>query len=605
MCGIVGVTGNNDATNILLDGLQQLEYRGYDSAGIYVNDQNGKDFLVKEKVRISDLRAEVGPEVKGSTGIGHTRWATHGVPSKVNAHPHVSANGRFFLVHNGVIGNFAQLRDEYLQDVTLVSSTDTEVIVQLIGKFSDEGLDTEAAFKKVLGLVDESSSYSFLLMDKEEPDTLFVAKNKSPLLIGVGDGFNVVCSDAIAMLSQTHDFIELVDGEIVIVKPDSITIKDPEGNVINREPFHVDTDPAAAQKGAYPYYMLKEIDEQPGVMRNLVQHYVAEDGSINIDKELLDALEAADRLYIVAAGTSYHAGLVGKELFEKLANIPTEVHVASEFAYNPPLLSEKPFFIFLTQSGETADSRQVLVKANEMGIPSLTVTNVPGSTLSREADMTMLLHAGPEIAVASTKAYTAQIAALAFLAKAVGEANGNEKAKAFDLVHELSIVAQSIESTLSEKEVIDEKVRGLLETTRNAFYIGRGQDYYVAMEASLKLKEISYIQCEGFAAGELKHGTIALIEEGTPVIALLSDPVLASHTRGNIQEVAARGAHVLTIAEENVAKETDDLVLTAVHPYLSPISMVVPTQLVAYFATLHRGLDVDKPRNLAKSVTVE
>ena len=309
MCGIVGVTGNNDATNILLDGLQQLEYRGYDSAGIYVNDQNGKDFLVKEKGRISDLRAEVGPEVKGSTGIGHTRWATHGIPSKVNAHPHVSANGRFFLVHNGVIGNFAQLRDEYLQDVTLVSSTDTEVIVQLIGKFSDEGLDTEAAFKKVLGLVDESSSYSFLLMDKEEPDTLFVAKNKSPLLIGVGDGFNVVCSDAIAMLSQTHDFIELVDGEIVIVKPDSITIKDPEGNVINREPFHVDTDPAAAQKGAYPYYMLKEIDEQPGVMRNLVQHYVAEDGSINIDKELLDALEKADRLYIVAAGTSYHAGI--------------------------------------------------------------------------------------------------------------------------------------------------------------------------------------------------------------------------------------------------------------------------------------------------------
>ena len=270
-----------------------------------------------------------------------------------------------------------------------------------------------------------------------------------------------------------------------------------------------------------------------------------------------------------------------------------------------PLLSKKPLFVFISQSGETADSRQVLVKANELGIPSLTVTNVPGSTLSREADHTMLLHAGPEIAVASTKAYTAQISALAFLAKAVGEANGNEKAKAFDLVHELSLVAQSIESTLSEKEVIDEKVAALLAETRNAFYIGRGQDYYVAMEASLKLKEISYIQCEGFAAGELKHGTIALIEDGTPVIALLSDAVLASHTRGNIQEVAARGAKVLTIAEENVAKEGDDIVLNNVHPYLSPISMVVPTQLIAYFATLHRGLDVDKPRNLAKSVTVE
>jgi len=317
------------------------------------------------------------------------------------------------------------------------------------------------------------------------------------------------------------------------------------------------------------------------------------------------SVQEADRIYILAAGTSYNAGFASKAMFEKLTDTPVEIGVASEWGYNIPLLSKKPMFVLLSQSGEKADSRQVLVKANEMGIPSLTVTNVPGSTLSREATYTMLLHAGPEIAVASTKAYTAQIAALAFLAKAVGEANGNEKAKAFDLVHELSLVAQSIESTLSEKEVIDEKVAALLAETRNAFYIGRGQDYYVAMEASLKLKEISYIQCEGFAAGELKHGTIALIEDGTPVIALLSDAVLASHTRGNIQEVAARGAKVLTIAEENVAKEGDDIVLNNVHPYLSPISMVVPTQLIAYFATLHRGLDVDKPRNLAKSVTVE
>ena len=605
MCGIVGVTGNNDATNILLDGLQQLEYRGYDSAGIYVNDQNGKDFLVKEKGRISDLRAEVGPEVKGSTGIGHTRWATHGVPSKVNAHPHVSANGRFFLVHNGVIGNFAQLRDEYLQDVTLVSSTDTEVIVQLIGKFSDEGLDTEAAFKKVLGLVDESSSYSFLLMDKEEPDTLFVAKNKSPLLIGVGDGFNVVCSDAIAMLSQTHDFIELVDGEIVIVKPDSITIKDPEGNVINREPFHVDTDPAAAQKGAYPYYMLKEIDEQPGVMRNLVQHYVAEDGSINIDKELLDALEVADRLYIVAAGTSYHAGLVGKELFEKLANIPTEVHVASEFAYNPPLLSEKPFFIFLTQSGETADSRQVLTQVNAQGYPSLTITNVQNSTLDREATYTLLLYAGPEIAVASTKAYTAQIALEAILVKAYGEAKNIDKVKEFDVAAELTKVANGMQELVDEKGTVEKIAKDMLATTRNAFYIGRGIDYDVAQEAALKLKEVSYIQTEGFASGELKHGTIALIEEGTPVVAIITDPKIATHTRSNAQEVLARGANVLFIASRDVAQEGDQVVLPEVTPLLSPLLAIIPAQLLAYYASIQRGYDVDKPRNLAKSVTVE
>lgn len=605
MCGIVGVTGNSDATNILLDGLQQLEYRGYDSAGIYVNDQAGNDFLVKEKGRIADLRAEVSADVKGSTGIGHTRWATHGVPSKVNAHPHVSANGRFFLVHNGVIGNFAQLKEEYLSDVNLVSSTDTEVIVQLIGKFSDEGLSTLDAFKKVIGLVDETSSYSFLLMDKNDADTLYVAKNKSPLLIGVADGFNVVCSDAIAMLNQTHDFIELVDGEIVIVKPDSVKIQKMDGTEVSREPFHVDTDASAAQKGAYPYYMLKEIDEQPGVMRTLVQEYFNEDGSIKIDADLLNALSQADRLYVVAAGTSYHAGLVGKELFEKLAKIPTEVHVASEFAYNPPLLSEKPFFIFLTQSGETADSRQVLTQVNAQGYPSLTITNVKASTLDREATYTLLLHAGPEIAVASTKAYTAQIAVLAILVKAYGEAKGLQAVKEFDLAAELTKVANGMQELVDEKGTVEKVAKEMLETTRNAFYLGRGIDYAVAQEAALKLKEVSYIQTEGFASGELKHGTIALIEEGTPVIAVITDPKTATHTRSNTQEVLARGANVMIISSRGVAQEGDQVVLPDVNPLLSPLLSIVPTQLLAYYASLQRGYDVDKPRNLAKSVTVE
>lgn len=605
MCGIVGVTGNSDATNILLDGLQQLEYRGYDSAGIYVNDQAGNDFLVKEKGRIADLRAEVSADVKGSTGIGHTRWATHGVPSKVNAHPHVSANGRFFLVHNGVIGNFAQLKEEYLSDVNLVSSTDTEVIVQLIGKFADEGLSTLDAFKKVIGLVDETSSYSFLLMDRNDSDTLYVAKNKSPLLIGVADGFNVVCSDAIAMLNQTHDFIELVDGEIVIVKPDSVKIQKMDGTEVSREPFHVDTDASAAQKGAYPYYMLKEIDEQPGVMRTLVQEYFNEDGSIKIDADLLNALSQADRLYVVAAGTSYHAGLVGKELFEKLAKIPTEVHVASEFAYNPPLLSEKPFFIFLTQSGETADSRQVLTQVNAQGYPSLTITNVKASTLDREATYTLLLHAGPEIAVASTKAYTAQIAVLAILVKAYGEAKGLQAVKEFDLAAELTKVANGMQELVDEKGTVEKVAKEMLETTRNAFYLGRGIDYAVAQEAALKLKEVSYIQTEGFASGELKHGTIALIEEGTPVIAVITDPKTATHTRSNTQEVLARGANVMIISSREVSQEGDQVVLPDVNPLLSPLLSIVPTQLLAYYASLQRGYDVDKPRNLAKSVTVE
>ena len=602
MCGIVGVVGNTNATDILIQGLEKLEYRGYDSAGVFLASE-GKSQLVKAVGRIAELSSKA-EGVEGTAGIGHTRWATHGKPTEDNAHPHRSETGRFVLVHNGVIENYLEIKEEYLAGHHFKGQTDTEIAAHLIGKFAEEeGLSTLEAFKKALHII--RGAYAFALMDAEDPSTIYVAKNKSPLLIGLGDGYNMVCSDAMAMIRETNQYMEIHDQELVIVKADSVEVQDYDGNVKERASYTAELDLSDIGKGTYPYYMLKEIDEQPTVMRKLIQAYTDESGQVVVEPAIIKAVQEADRIYILAAGTSYHAGFASKKMLEELTDTPVELGISSEWGYGMPLLSKKPLFIFISQSGETADSRQVLVKANEMGIPSLTVTNVPGSTLSREADMTMLLHAGPEIAVASTKAYTSQIAALAFLAKAVGEANGNEKAKAFDLVHELSIVAQSIESTLSEKEVIDEKVRGLLETTRNAFYIGRGQDYYVAMEASLKLKEISYIQCEGFAAGELKHGTIALIEEGTPVIALLSDPVLASHTRGNIQEVAARGAHVLTIAEENVAKETDDLVLTAVHPYLSPISMVVPTQLIAYFATLHRGLDVDKPRNLAKSVTVE
>lgn len=602
MCGIVGVVGNTNATDILIQGLEKLEYRGYDSAGVFLASE-GKSQLVKAVGRIAELSSKA-EGVEGTAGIGHTRWATHGKPTEDNAHPHRSETGRFVLVHNGVIENYLEIKEEYLAGHHFKGQTDTEIAAHLIGKFAEEdGLSTLEAFKKALHII--RGAYAFALMDAEDPSTIYVAKNKSPLLIGLGDGYNMVCSDAMAMIRETNQYMEIHDQELVIVKADSVEVQDYDGNRRERASYTAELDLSDIGKGTYPYYMLKEIDEQPTVMRKLIQAYTDEAGQVVVEPAIIKAVQEADRIYILAAGTSYHAGFASKKMLEELTDTPVELGISSEWGYGMPLLSKKPLFIFISQSGETADSRQVLVKANEMGIPSLTVTNVPGSTLSREADMTMLLHAGPEIAVASTKAYTAQIAALAFLAKAVGEANGNEKAKAFDLVHELSIVAQSIESTLSEKEVIDEKVRGLLETTRNAFYIGRGQDYYVAMEASLKLKEISYIQCEGFAAGELKHGTIALIEDGTPVIALLSDPVLASHTRGNIQEVAARGAHVLTIAEENVAKETDDLVLTAVHPYLSPISMVVPTQLIAYFATLHRGLDVDKPRNLAKSVTVE
>ena len=603
MCGIVGVVGNRNATDILMQGLEKLEYRGYDSAGIFVT--TGKtSSLIKSVGRIADLHAKIGIDVAGTTGIGHTRWATHGKPSENNAHPHTSQTGRFVLVHNGVIENYLDIKNTYLAGHDFKGQTDTEIAVHLIGKFAEEeGLSVLEAFKKALHII--RGSYAFALVDSEDADVIYVAKNKSPLLVGLGEGYNMVCSDAMAMIRETSQFMEIHDQELVIVRKDSVEVQDYDGHTLERESYTAELDLSDIGKGTYPYYMLKEIDEQPTVMRKLISAYTDDKGQVSVDADIVKAVQEADRLYILAAGTSYHAGYASKRMLEELTDTPVELGIASEWGYAMPLLSKKPLFIFISQSGETADSRQVLVKANQMGIPSLTVTNVPGSTLSREANHTMLLHAGPEIAVASTKAYTAQIATLAFLAKAVGDANASEKAAAFDLVHELSLVAQSIESTLSEKELIDNKVRGLLETTRNAFYIGRGQDYYVAMEASLKLKEISYIQCEGFAAGELKHGTISLIEDGTPVLALLSDEILASHTRGNISEVVARGAKVLTIAEENVTKEGDDIVLNQVHPYLSPISMVVPTQLIAYFATLHRGLDVDKPRNLAKSVTVE
>lgn len=604
MCGIVGVVGNRNATDILMQGLEKLEYRGYDSAGIYVINQPENGRLIKSVGRIADLRAKIGIDVAGSTGIGHTRWATHGQATEENAHPHASATGRLVLVHNGVIENYLQIKENYLAGHNLKGETDTEIAVHLIGQFVTDGLSVLEAFKKALHIIE--GSYAFALIDSQNPDTIYVAKNKSPLLIGLGEGYNMVCSDAMAMIRETNQFMEIHDKELVVLTKDTAQVSDYDGNPVERQAYTAELDLLDIGKGTYPYYMLKEIDEQPTVMRKLISTYADENGKLTVDPAIVKSVQEADRIYILAAGTSYNAGFASKSMIETLTDTPVELGIASEWGYNMPLLSKKPMFILLSQSGETADSRQVLVKANAMGVPSLTITNVPGSTLSREATYTMLLHAGPEIAVASTKAYTAQIAALAFLSKAVGEANGKKEALEFDLVHELSIVAQSIEASLSEREVIEKKVANLLATSRNAFYIGRGNDYYVAMEASLKLKEISYIQCEGFAAGELKHGTISLIEEGTPVLALISSSeTVAAHTRGNIQEVAARGANVLTVVEEGLNKEEDDVVVNQVHPYLSSISMVIPTQLIAYYASLQRGLDVDKPRNLAKAVTVE
>lgn len=602
MCGIVGIVGNDQATSILVNGLEKLEYRGYDSAGIFVADQND-DFLVKSQGRIKELADKIGKDVHGTIGIGHTRWATHGEPSEENAHPHTSQSKRFVLVHNGVIENYDELKEKYLADDIFYGETDTEIAVHLVEYFSEQGLLTKEAFRNALKEI--HGSYAFGLIDKKDRETIYVGKNKSPLLIGLGDGFNVVCSDAMAMLEQTNQFVEINDGEMVIVTKNRIEIEDESGNEIQRAPYEAKIDLSDMEKGTYPYYMLKEIDEQPATMRRIISEYTDETGTVVIENELLQSLLNSDRIYIVACGTSNNAGWASKQIIEGLANIPVEIHLSSEFGYNMPLLSEKPFFIYLTQSGETADSRQVLVKTNELGYPSLTVTNVAGSTLSREASYTMLLHAGPEIAVASTKAYTAQIAALTVLAKAVGEAKEITAAKEFDLTKELGIAANAMDVMIAEKTMIEEIAAEYLATTRNAFYIGRSEDYYVSMEVALKLKEISYIQAEGFAAGELKHGTIALVEEGTPVIGIITEAVTAPHTRGNLREVESRGAHTLVIASEELSKDGDQIILPTVHQFLRPLVSVIPGQLIAYYATLLRGYDVDKPRNLAKSVTVE
>ncbi|MFS0562707.1 glutamine--fructose-6-phosphate transaminase (isomerizing) [Terribacillus sp. 179-K 1B1 HS] len=600
MCGIVGYIGQNDTKEVLLNGLEKLEYRGYDSAGIAIENEQGVN-LFKVKGRIAALREKVDHSVSSTMGIGHTRWATHGAPNEDNAHPHQSASGKFTIVHNGVIENYVDIRKEYLSGVTLKSDTDTEIVVQLVEKMYEETQDTAAAFRKAVSLL--TGSYALAMIDADDKETIYVAKNKSPLLVGIGEGFNVVASDAMATLRETDTYKEIRDKEIVIVRRDSVEIQLLDGTKVERDTFKTEIDAADTEKGTYDHFMLKETDEQPFVIRKIIQHYQDEAEQIKMDPAIRNAMMHADRIYIVAAGTSYNAGLVGKQFIENLAKIPVEVHIASEFAYNMPLLSEKPLFIFLSQSGETADSRAVLVQVKELGHPALTITNVPGSTLSREADFTLPLYAGPEIAVASTKAYTAQMAVMLLLA--VDAAKGKEITLDFNPLQELAIVANAMEVLTDQKETFETLAQSYLSVSRNAFFIGRGVDYFVCVEGSLKLKEISYIQAEGFAGGELKHGTIALIEEGTPVIALATQSSLNHSIRGNVQEVNARGANTLLISMKGLEHDDDAFVIPAVHELLTPLVSVVPLQLLAYYAAVQRGADVDKPRNLAKSVTVE
>lgn len=596
MCGIVGYIGNEQATPILLEGLSKLEYRGYDSAGIAVFDESeikevkaiGKLENLYKKINNSDT-------LDAKIGIGHTRWATHGKPTLDNAHPHSSEH--FTLVHNGIIENEEELRNKYLKDISFKSQTDTEVIVKLIEKF----YETDNDIKSILSRLTEElkGSYALAILNKNTPETIYALKNKSPLIIGKGKDFNILASDPIAMVSKTKEFYEIKDKEFAIITKDYVNIFSKSLKEISRHPYTLEFDSSDAEKGSYTHYMLKEIDEQPIVIRRIIEKYSNETGILEINQELLNSIKESDKLYIIACGTSYHAGLLGKEFFEKIAKKHAEVLIASEFIYNTPLLSENPFFIFISQSGETADSRSALIKVKELGHKTLTITNVKNSTLARESDFSLLLWAGPEIAVASTKAYSAQVTLLAILATLINNSIN------IDIKNELYKISQEIENICSKKELFKSICEELLKDSKNCFYIGRGIDYYVCLEAALKLKEISYIHTEGFAAGELKHGTIALIENNTPVIAINTQENLSSHTRSNIKEVRSRGANVITICKNSLKTSEDKIIVNDVHELLTPLVSIVPAQYLAYYAALLKGCDIDKPRNLAKSVTVE
>ena len=604
MCGIVGYIGNDQAVPVLLQGLEKLEYRGYDSAGVAVFSEDGLK-VVKSKGRLrvlSDL-LDGGKALTGTLGIGHTRWATHGAPSDVNSHPQVSEGGRFAVVHNGIIENYLYLKQHLMRrGIQFVSETDTEVVAQML-EYYDKG-DILETIEKVISKVE--GSYALGIISADHPDCIYAVRKDSPLIIGIGQGENFIASDIPAILSKTREICRLKDNEIAELTRDGVKFYNADGEPVEKEIEHIEWDIEAAEKGGFEHFMMKEIFEQPKAVRDTITPRIR-NGHIVLDDITLTAeeLRRFTKINIVACGTAYHVGVVAKYAFEELLRIPVEVDVASEFRYRDPVIDSNDVVIAISQSGETADSRQVLVQTNELGYPSLTITNVPNSTLSREASYTLLLHAGPEIAVASTKAYTAQIAVEAILAKKLGEERGIEAAKDFDIHLELAKVANAMQTMVDEKHEIEELTEKNLKTTRNAFYIGRSIDYDTAIEAALKLKEVSYVQTEGFASGELKHGTIALIEEGTPVIAIITDEKTAAHTRSNVQEVIARGANVITIVSRSLSNAGDQIVLPDVHPLLTPLVSIVPAQLLAYYTSKQRGYDVDKPRNLAKSVTVE
>jgi glutamine---fructose-6-phosphate transaminase (isomerizing) len=608
MCGIVGFVGKKQASEILVEGLSKLEYRGYDSAGVAIlEDGDIKVRKFKGRLKNLDDNLKQSP-LNGTIGIGHTRWATHGEPSDINSHPHTNENVTISVVHNGIIENYMRLR-EWLKTkgYEFYSETDTEVIPNLIDYYYKGDL-FEAVTKATTKM---EGSYAIGVICKNEPDKLIAVRKDSPLIVGLGKEEFFIASDIPAVLNHTRDIYLLEDKEFVIINRDGIEIKTEDGEAINKEIYHVTWDVDAAEKGGYEDFMLKEIHEQPKAIKDTLTSRVLKNSPIQLENINLtkEELEAFDRVFIVACGTAYHAGLVGKTIIEKLAKIPVEVDIASEFRYRDPLITEKSLLIVVSQSGETADTLAVLRDAKKIGARVLAVTNVVGSSVSREAHHVVYTWAGPEIAVASTKAYETQLIAMYILGIYFGEVKGtlnNDLAES--LKEELLNLPGKVEEIIERKDEL-QKFASKNYMDKDLFFLGRGLDYAVALEGSLKLKEISYIHSEAYAGGELKHGPIALIEKGTPVIALLTEDRLKDKMISNIREVITRGARVLAIANEgdDDAKEVcnDVIYIPKTNSLLTPVLSVVPLQLISYYMAKQKGCDVDKPRNLAKSVTVE
>ena len=609
MCGIVGYVGNAQAAPFLLDGMSKLEYRGYDSAGIAVYEK-GKIRVEKCVGRLDALRHKLeGRMPEGSMGIGHTRWATHGRPSDRNSHPHTDESGDFVVVHNGIIENYLMLKEKLIAKGQKFSSdTDTEIVAHLFADFY-EG-DMEEAVKKVLKTIE--GSYSLVFMCAAEPDKLICTKKDNPLIIGLGEGENFIASDIPAIIAKTRRTYIMSDGEIATVTKDGVWVQDINGTPITKKVFEVNWNAEAAEKGGFEHFMLKEIYEQPKAIKDTMRGRLAENGTEINFTELgwtPEDFTGISKIFIVACGTAYHAGIVGKYYLENLARIPVEVDIASEFRYRNPLVDANCLTIVISQSGETIDTLAALKEAKRLGSRTLAVTNVVGSSIAREADQVVYTYAGPEIAVASTKAYTTQLLVMLMLAVYVGRLRGTLDAnKADALAKGLHKVPEQLHNMLENVDQIKVFARHY-GSSLDAFFLGRSLDYAVALEGALKLKEISYIHAEAYAAGELKHGTSALIVEGVPVIVLATQEDVYDKTVSNLQEVKAREAMVIAIAlegDDSIAKYADHVIyIPRADKELAPILAVLPLQLLAYYAALTRGCDVDKPRNLAKSVTVE